>query len=652
MPPFNHRRKHPSPEVKHQNVYFDDDSNLGTGTFTVQLTNKQIDRNTEIAATVLNPGRFQITLQLHATTRRLSATLGRGDNRPPTSLFESDTDLFLGAGDQRRIVVTFNNWQIIQVTIGGKKAIRKEEGDARTSQRLFPQWREEAVTDLAVRRRVFSLTATEVHDQQELSESDKAIALTCIEFDLPYAVSDIQGSLPISIPFPQNRPFEALVTNRQKPGADIGNYLGPPPLGLLPGWVWLCRNDRHGIVNTAKIQFQFKGYIPVDDRGSIFGDCIRWFNRFMEHYRKVTERHEYKKIDGSDVVTYSFAHVCGDRLVNRIIEPSTRLTITASPGFPNDQIVWGSINSSGQVKLELWERLLLEARHYLATNDYRIAVVNAITALENLLQEKRAEKLKAFFSEKGIPLNEWKNNSKLESITTCLNITHVLRKNLSLPDGITERLLTHYNLRNSIVHNGTLTVDATKAASAIDDVYTFSRHLTLRFDFSLMSIFRPESGTADSVNIRLISVTNKDRAAIKVEIVNSTIAISFSLRGNELLHISTPFPTAKWVISERTCVVMSYSHRNKTASVILNTELLSQVKCDLPPEFDSATFHSESFDEHLMEIASSESPFFGIHSRAVAPSELAGIDSFYETKTSMQAPEQARQSAPRPHKTK
>jgi len=161
------------------------------------------------------------------------------------------------------------------------------------------------------------------------------------------------------------------------------------------------------------------------------------------------------------------AHLFNGNQFNEVIQPIANVSIQALHNFPNDPMLTMSIWFHSQQSNELWIRLIDEARHYISLEDYRMAVVNSITALENVLKISHGKNVKEFFERYQVPFSRWKDRESRGSTTVCLNLFNLLCDEVHLERELTERILQYYDLRNAIVHSGQMRVSAEKGRRCV-----------------------------------------------------------------------------------------------------------------------------------------------------------------------------------------
>ena len=130
MPEARNRIDNPAPELSFQEIYLPDDQDFGTGTFRFQAKENTLIPPAKpgpkgIAAIALNAPRFQISVTVNPGTKEIPVGLGRADGSNPSAvavfLLPSDLD----TGLPHEFEVTFQNWQVISLTMDGTTLQRK-----------------------------------------------------------------------------------------------------------------------------------------------------------------------------------------------------------------------------------------------------------------------------------------------------------------------------------------------------------------------------------------------------------------------------------------------------------------------------------------------------------------------------------------------
>ena len=624
MAEFRLRQNDPSPPIEFSEIEIPNDTDFGTGSLCLKLRKDSVSP-TEIV--VFHTGKqpeFQISLTISYQKDELLALLGRADGSLPLSAREFSLASLNWRATRDPITVLFAGWMLTSVTCGTTTISDSREWSNPTDARVVPNWKEVPHEGTPYR---YELESTGVTDARDFTGDELDTVSTFLEFELPFSLPYLDGELPRTIPFQSGREGQVLLATRQTHFSDIEAALGLPTKAPPPGSVIVCVEDRHGRVNVSKLQFQFKGYIELILRQSLFDECLLLFNKFLEHYRKSTRRFEFRKLSHRDIVSFTFAHILSEGVWNRVIEPASRIVLEAHPGFANNTLLWFAINSSGELQLELWERLILESRHYLGVGDNRIAVVNAVTALESLLKVNHGRLFKFFFTQRGVRLDEWKNGEKLESVTICLNLLHVMRSQLGLVDKLAERLIEHYNRRNNIVHNGTLKVASADARCAVEDIYFLGRCLLDRFDFTLHCIFRPNAKVEGVDNIRFVDVIFEDEVGTAtVRLIDDELRGEIKTPTANLVRLSAPKSALKWIVGQRNSAAISYSRSARRARLLFNDVVLSQADVELDPNFDVAAVRGSEFDENLFRLSAEDPALISINQREIPPEEFVDLD--------------------------
>ena len=123
---------------------------------------------------------------------------------------------------------------------------------------------------------------------------------------------------------------------RQRHLDEISQSLGlahvlPPTSGVI-----VATGDPHGRINVSTLQFQFRGFIDLTDRGELFDQCLDSANRIIERYRMAKHDFQVRKVAKSDILFYGARHVLDGQVYNDCYDPVAPVMLTNAPRFPCD----------------------------------------------------------------------------------------------------------------------------------------------------------------------------------------------------------------------------------------------------------------------------------------------------------------------------
>lgn len=403
------------------------------------------------------------------------------------------------------------------------------------------------------------------HAPKDFTDDGKARVITVIDFELPFAIEGLQGELPILFETPNGLDARIFLMMWQKNYGDIAvslrlAYLQPPREGVIVGY---C--DRYGRINVSAIQFQIKGFVDSMERDSLFEDCFFWFNKFIEIYRRAKQDFRLRKIAKDDIFAYRMAHLHDGETFNEIIQPVAALSLQASKAFPDNFMLRNALWFQSQVTGELWTRLISEARHYLSVEDYRIAIINAITALEAVLKEGHGKKLKEFFKRQRVPFARWEDKNSRESITVCLNLLNLLYDRLGLESDLTKRVIQHYQRRNGIVHHGTMRIKAEDAQRCVDDVDFLIRYLLDLIHFSVTIRLLLAKLPPPEFEFEVIKMGSREMSLYMI-CRGNLVTVTMQTADGAQNHLSVDLNAIGWVVGERGTLSVTYDARAKVAT--------------------------------------------------------------------------------------
>jgi hypothetical protein len=130
MSEVRNRSDNPAPELAHQEIYFPNDLDWGTGVFRFRTKKNMIvplrkPTPKAICAIALNPPRFQVSAAINPGTGEIPVLLGHADGSNPLS-----SALFLmppkcEVSRPHDFEVAFSEWQITCMTMDGQQLMKK-----------------------------------------------------------------------------------------------------------------------------------------------------------------------------------------------------------------------------------------------------------------------------------------------------------------------------------------------------------------------------------------------------------------------------------------------------------------------------------------------------------------------------------------------
>ena len=124
------RMEDPSPGIAFQEIHIPSDADLGTGTFRIEVSKDALvppaeGQSKALAAGIVNPPVFQLSVNVIAGTRRVTVQLGPADGSLPLAARVFAMPSEVDAGVAHEFVVTFHGWQVPSVAMDGQEL----EGD-------------------------------------------------------------------------------------------------------------------------------------------------------------------------------------------------------------------------------------------------------------------------------------------------------------------------------------------------------------------------------------------------------------------------------------------------------------------------------------------------------------------------------------------
>jgi len=473
---------------------------------------------------------------------------------------------------------------------------------------------------------VVSLPESGPHEPREFDDDERDRVATVLDFELPFALEGLHGELAPQAILPADTDGRVLVSSRQKQPQDIAvslrlAQLRPPRDGLI-----VASGDRYGRINVSAVQFQLQEFRDLSEADAAFGQCLRWLNRFIDLYNRATQGLQVRKVTRDDILAYRFAHVFEARLYNEVIQPVANVSLRAIPAFPRDgQLLWGLLNAP-LARDELWARLIDEARYHLSIEAHTATVINCITALETVLRSSKGRTLMQFFERHGIVLEQkWLHRRHLDSVSVCLNLLNLLSERLGLDQGLTQRAVGHYDLRNAIVHHGRRRVEPELATACVEDTEQLIRHLLDRIHLSITARLAIETLPASDIEFDLVTMRSAE-AEVTFTCTGSILTVTLTRGSLAAGTLTTDLSAAGWEEGSAATIAVTYDARAELATLIIDTEVTDTSHCPLGP-LDASDFRPDIGNDERNSHFPLE--FILVHNRVLQPQELADVESLF-----------------------
>jgi hypothetical protein len=453
--------------------------------------------------------------------------------------------------------------------------------------------------------------------------------ITVLEFELPFALEGVEGRLPLTERFLGNIEAAVGIQTRQKHPEDISSSLGLACLNAPSTGVIVARGDPHGRVNVSAIQFQLHGFVDLANRGALFEQCLEAANRIIERYRIAKHDFRVSRIAKYDILAYGARHRLDGIAYNDWYEPVGPVTLLAASEFPCDPFLRNKMWFRQQVTPKLWERLIAEARHYVAVGENRLAIVTSITALEVVLKDANGRNLKALFDRAGIEFGRLHFRHIKESVSACLGLLNMLASHLHLDRELTERMLEHYVCRNAVMHSGTMRVQEEKAKACVEDTHLLIRHV---LDIVHLSV---------TLRLQLVCLPPNDASFGLLKLTSPEWNFVFSIHNGSLVaslatpsdgaevRVDVPLCDLNWNTGEEAAILFSYDSRASEAKLAFNTKVVATRSGCQVGSIDASLLNGDSIEMPESYVRPVFPGPYLVHGRVVEPEELAHIDTLF-----------------------
>ena len=132
MPEIKHQQPNASPEVSMSEIHIPDDSDLGTGTFTINFVPNSLPPTEVISSLIVNPPAFQISATLNPNLD-VPALIGKADGSEPTHKVTFRLPDNISKDNEHTLIIRFAGWRILAATLDG---IQLQTGSAESGRSL------------------------------------------------------------------------------------------------------------------------------------------------------------------------------------------------------------------------------------------------------------------------------------------------------------------------------------------------------------------------------------------------------------------------------------------------------------------------------------------------------------------------------------
>jgi hypothetical protein len=626
MAEARNRMDNPSPDVLFQEIYLPDDQDFSTGTFRIRIKQNALITPAEpgpkaISSLALIAPRFQISVSVNPGTREIPVLLGRADGSDPIAVAffflppELDTSLL------HDFEVTFEDWQVISLTMDGAAlrrsaatqtrppsvagVIKAKEGEPMSIPRLGPQ----------------SPRAFTVEEQKRV--------ITAIDFELPFALEGLEGRLPLTVLLRQDVPGDVGIRTRQRHPDEIARSLGlahilPPTSGVI-----VATGDPHGRINVSTLQFQFRGFVDLTNRGEVLEQCLDSANRIIECYRMAKHDFRVRKVAKTDILFYGARHFLDGQVFNDCYDPVAAVILVKAQHFPCDPMLMDALWFSYARSADLWERLMAEARHFLAVGEHRLAVVTAFTALELVLMRSNGKNLKAFCARGGLRVDPLPIPGSRKSVIDCLEFLNGHNTELRLDLGLAGRMLSHYNKRNLIVHRGMMRIAEDQARECVQDTYLLIRHVFEILHLSVVAQVEIVSLPPSNAAFPVMRVEGPEWGVVIWCASESLNASLTKQQTGEQVCVGIPWQNLNWAPGQRAAILLTYNAWTGETKLAFNgPESVGRSECSMG-SIDATLVRSYSIEmpEEIMRPVSPGSCL--VWPRVVEPEQLVLLGSLF-----------------------
>ena len=125
MAQFTHRQDRPGPQIHYGEVRFPDETDLGTGTYSVAMEPAALTGEKPVAAVVMNRPVFQLALEVNPQSREAVVTFGRADGaESAVQTVYRLPDATVAVTGPVVFVVSFERWTIRSMTMDQRELAR------------------------------------------------------------------------------------------------------------------------------------------------------------------------------------------------------------------------------------------------------------------------------------------------------------------------------------------------------------------------------------------------------------------------------------------------------------------------------------------------------------------------------------------------
>ena len=118
MPEIRHRQRNAAPEIDYAEIHIPDDTDWGTGSFTIVFKPDALAATKAIASIILNAPRFQLSVTVNPNME-VPVALGRADGSDPSSTETFTLTPIADVSAIHTLVARFRDWRVIGLALDG-----------------------------------------------------------------------------------------------------------------------------------------------------------------------------------------------------------------------------------------------------------------------------------------------------------------------------------------------------------------------------------------------------------------------------------------------------------------------------------------------------------------------------------------------------
>jgi hypothetical protein len=301
---------------------------------------------------------------------------------------------------------------------------------------------------------------------------------TIVNFEISIPIIPILKNLPIKFNFEENN-YELNLWITETSTANIPYIKSNNSILTVP-------KDKYGLFKKTIVEITVDKFIDPSENIKIKSitnsgyenvlkiilDVIGPLNYFIEHYRNITENFWIKKVNYKMIANFTTSYV--PEVQSPILSTNQPIEFGPTLSRLDDEKEKELENSLNKGSLELWEILLLDAKDYLLSMDYREAIYSINGAFENYIILRAKEMVEGVERKKRFlkKLNSEWPPSAYKIVDECLEFNNKSKVSI---DDLNKMIKIIRTKREAVIHGEDVDDEDDLVIIAFEAITTFEK---------------------------------------------------------------------------------------------------------------------------------------------------------------------------------